>query len=115
MLLEREGHRVLTAESGPQALDLLREGTFGACPADARPVFEKVLANAAYLLDLVGEFLDLSKLEAGAMHVRPEPVALTAFLRELAESFALIVNKPVAFLSDVPDDLPVVIAEAANP
>ena len=95
-------------------IDLLREGTFGACPADARAVFEKVLANAAYLLDLVEEFLDLSKLEAGAMHVKPEPLALTPFLRELAESFALIINKPVAFLSDVPEDLPVVSAEAAK-
>jgi len=95
-------------------IDLLREGTFGACPADARAVFEKVLANAAYLLDLVEEFLDLSKLEAGAMHVKPERMALTPFLRELAESFALIVNQPVAFLCDVPEDLPVVIAEAAK-
>ena len=95
-------------------IDLLRDGTFGACPTDARAVFDKVLASSAYLLDLVEEFLDLSKLEAGAMHVKPERVALTPFLRELAESFALIINKPVAFLSDVPEDLPVVSAEAAK-
>ena len=95
-------------------IDLLRDGTFGVCPTDARAVFDKVLASSAYLLDLVEEFLDLSKLEAGAMHVKPERVALTPFLRELAESFALIINKPVAFLSDVPEDLPVVSAEAAK-
>src|SRR2546428_8231383 len=48
-------------------LDLLRDGTFGVCPSAAVPVFDKVLGNAAYLLELVEEFLDLSKLEAGAM------------------------------------------------
>ena len=95
-------------------IDLLREGTFGTCPTDARAVFDKVLGNAAYLLEMVEEFLDLSKLEAGAMHVKPERVALTPFLRELAESFTLIVNKDVAFLSDIPEDLPGVIAEAAK-
>jgi len=95
-------------------IDLLREGTFGTCPTDARAIFDKVLGNAAYLLEMVEEFLDLSKLEAGAMHVKAERVALAPFLRELAESFTLIVNKDVAFVSDIPEDLPAVIAEAAK-
>ena len=95
-------------------VDLLREGTFGPCPPDARGVFDKVLGNAAYLLEMVEEFLDLSKLEAGAMHVKPERVALTPFLREVAESFTLIVNKDVAFLAEIPDDLPAVVAEVAK-
>ncbi|TMA38189.1 MAG: hypothetical protein E6J79_07905, partial [Deltaproteobacteria bacterium] len=63
---------------------------------------------------MIEEFLDLSKLEAGAMHVKAERVALAPFLRELAESFTLIVNKDVAFVSDIPEDLPAVIAEAAK-
>src|SRR5207237_8933618 len=95
-------------------VDVMREGPGGACPAVARAVFEKVLANAAYLRDPVEEYPDLSKLAAGAMHVKPGRMALTPFLRELAESFALIVNQPVAFLCDVPEDLPAVIAEAAK-
>lgn len=96
-------------------IDLLRDGTFGDCPPEAVTVFEKVLTNAAYLLELVEEFLDLSKLEAGAMAVKAERVALTPFLRELAESFALIVRtKPVAFTTDIPDDLPPIAAESAK-
>src|SRR5262249_43904875 len=73
-------------------IDLLREGTFGACPSEFNAVFDKVLANGAYLLDLVEEFLDLSKLEAGAMRLRQELVQLTPFLRELGESFSLLVR-----------------------
>jgi signal transduction histidine kinase len=96
-------------------IDLLRDGTFGTCPPDAIPVFDKVHGNAAYLLELVEEFLDLSKLEAGAMSVRSEAVELTAFLRELGEWFALLVRaKPVRFVADVPDGLPAVAAESAK-
>ena len=96
-------------------IDLLREGTFGACPSEFNAVFDKVLANGAYLLDLVEEFLDLSKLEAGAMRLRQELVQLTPFLRELGESFSLLVRtKPVEFRADIPDHLPAVMAESAK-
>jgi signal transduction histidine kinase len=95
-------------------IDLLRDGTFGACPPEAVVVFEKVLGNASYLLELVEEFLDLSKLEAGAMSVAAERVPLTRFLCELAESFGLIVQKPVSFRTAIPDDLPAVVAEGAK-
>jgi len=96
-------------------VDLLREGTFGACPADSVPVLDKVRGNASYLLELVEEFLDLSKLEAGAMPVRRETVQLTPFLRELGDWFALLVRtRPVQFVTDVPEALPPVAAEAAK-
>jgi signal transduction histidine kinase len=96
-------------------IDLVREGTFGDCPADAQPVFDKVHGNAAYLLELVEEFLDLSKLEAGAMAVQRESIAATPFLRELGEWFALLVrNRPVRFVTDIPEGLPTVATEAAK-
>src|SRR5262249_7914285 len=96
-------------------IDLLRDGTFGACPPEALTVFEKVLGNASYLLQLVEEFLDLSKLEAGAMPVRHEAIELTPFLRELGESFALLVRtKPVEFRLDVADNLPAVRGDGAK-
>jgi signal transduction histidine kinase len=96
-------------------VDLLREGTFGAFPPDAVEICDKVLGNANYLLELIEDFLDLSKLEAGAMAVRREAVALTPFLRELAESFALLLRgKPIQFATVIPDDLPPVLAEPAK-
>jgi signal transduction histidine kinase len=95
-------------------VDLLREGSFGVCPGEALPVLDKVRGNAAYLLELVREFLDLSKLESGAV-LRREAIALTPFLRELGDWFTLLVRgRPVAFVSDVPDALPVVAADTAK-
>jgi signal transduction histidine kinase len=96
-------------------IDLLREGTFGPCTGETLPVFDKLSSNAAYLLELVEEFLDLSKLEAGAMTVQCEPLAIAPFLRELGEWFTLLVRaKPIRFVIDVPDGLPAAVAEAAK-
>jgi signal transduction histidine kinase len=96
-------------------VDLLGEGSFGTCPEEAIPVIDKIRGNAAYLLELVEEFLDLSKLEAGAMTVHCEAVPLLPFLRELGEWFALLVRqKPVEFIIDLPTTLPPVAAESAK-
>ena len=96
-------------------IDLLREGTFGACPPSAAVVFEKVVANCSHLLELVDEFHDLSKLEAGTMRIRREVVELTPFLRELGESFARLVRtKPVDFDVDIPEHLPAIVTEGAK-
>jgi len=92
-------------------LELLREGAFGACSADAVAALGKMQGNAVYLLQLVEEFLDLSKPD------RPSgtSVALTPFLREVAESFTVLVRtKPVAFHADIPTDLPAISAEPAK-
>lgn len=96
-------------------VDLLREGTFGDCATEALGVFDKVRGNAGYLLELVEEFLDLSQLEAGALRLRSDQLDVPPLLRELGESFSLLVRtKPVEFVSDVPDSLPSVEADAAK-
>ncbi len=96
-------------------IDLVRDGTFGACASETMPVFDRVIHNANHLLELVEDFLDLSKLEAGHMVIRCAPVALTPFLRELADSFALLLrDKPVEFVTFIPDPLPTVSAEAGK-
>jgi signal transduction histidine kinase len=96
-------------------IDLLRDGTFGPCSPGAAPVLQKIRGNAAYLLQLAEEFLDLSRLEAGAPAMRCEAVELTPLLRELGEWFALLVRgKPVRFVADLPDGLPAVVAEPAK-
>ena len=96
-------------------LDLVREGTFGGCPPEVLAVIEKVRANATYLLELVAEFLDLAKLEAGAAQLHRERVLLAPLLCELGESVRLLLRtKPVEVQLDVPDDLPAVAVDAAK-
>lgn len=96
-------------------LDLVREGTFGGCPPEVLAVIEKVRANATYLLELVAEFLDLAKVEAGAAQLHRERVPLAPLLCELGESARLLLRtKPVEVQLDVPDDLPAVAVDAAK-
>ena len=95
-------------------LDLMREGDFGPLSEAVDGVVGRVRGNASHLLALVEEFLDLSRLEThGAGDKRP--VSLTAFLRELGESFALLVRgRPVEFRLRIPEGLPTVLAEPAK-
>lgn len=93
-------------------LDLVREGTFGACTVGTLEVLEKVRANATFLLALVEEFLDLSRLEAGARDVPTAPLALPPLLHALGEAFGLIAaTRRLRFVIDVPPDLPPVAAD----
>src|SRR6058998_2646129 len=96
-------------------VDLLRDGAFGACDPETRPVFDKLRGNAAYLLELAEEFLDLSRLEADTVPGRRETVDPVPLLRELADWFTLLVrDRPVAFEADIPPGLPTLAAESAK-
>jgi signal transduction histidine kinase len=96
-------------------LDLMREGDFGPLSEAVDGVVGRVRGNASHLLALVEEFLDLSRLETHGAGDRRKPVSLTAFLRELGESFALLVRgRPVDFRLHVPEGLPTVLAEPAK-
>ncbi|MDB5268293.1 MAG: hypothetical protein JWP58_1333, partial [Hymenobacter sp.] len=49
-----------------------------------------VLRNARKLLTLINQLLDLSKLEAGALHLMPTPGDVALVVRQLVSSFAVL-------------------------
>lgn len=96
-------------------VDLLRDGTFGHCAPETRPIFDKVRGNVSYLLELADEFLDLSRLDSTVGAARRERVDLVPLLRELTEWFSLLIGeKPVRFETDIPAHLPPLSAEGAK-
>jgi signal transduction histidine kinase len=96
-------------------VDLLRDGTFGACAPETRPIFEKVRGNVSYLLELADEFLDLSRLESSVGSARRDLIDLVPLLRELGEWFSLLIrDRAVRFEADVPAHLPPLAAEGAK-
>ncbi|MFN8545246.1 MAG: hybrid sensor histidine kinase/response regulator [Candidatus Binatia bacterium] len=95
--------------------DLLQDGTFGPSTPEASAVCQKVLANATYLSELVAHFLDLSRIEAGVMPLATEPVDLERFLGDIADAFGMLTAAgPVRFVTEIPADLPAVLAEPAK-
>ncbi|MBD3627478.1 ATP-binding protein [Cyclobacterium sp.] len=60
--------------------------------------------NANRLLQLVNQLLDLSKLEAGKLHLEKQAGEITGFLKRVAGTFAAqFESKNIAFRSDLPN------------
>lgn len=62
------------------------------------------------LLDLINDILDLSKIEAGHVEIRPEPVSVERMVNSLRRLFEPVAqNKGLEFSVDVASDVPPVI------
>jgi len=61
---------------------LLRDGRAGALTAAQMEYMDDVLTGAGYLLRVVNDALDLARVEAGAVEMRPEPIDLAALVAQ---------------------------------
>ncbi|MFZ2855410.1 MAG: ATP-binding protein, partial [Rhodocyclaceae bacterium] len=63
--------------------------------------------SGEYLLSLINDILDLSKIEAGRLELNPGPVSLPLFLQSVAEIIAIRAEqKGLAFTFEAPPELP---------
>lgn len=64
---------------------------------------EKILNNGKYLLSLLNEILDLSKIEAGMVEVKKVPINLSDLILDIVSHLeGKIVDKNVKLLTDIP-------------
>ncbi len=75
----------LTAIKGYSSM--LLEGAFGKLPGAAKIPLERILRSSKDLVSLVGEFLNLSRIERGKMEYKFERIDLKKLLKELSEEF----------------------------
>ena len=65
--------------------DLMYRGKTGELAANHREYLGDILSSARHLLQLINDVLDLAKVEAGKMELRPEPVALAQLVSEVRD------------------------------
>jgi len=83
-----------------------------ALPEIYHPYMKLIEDNGHYLLGLINDILDLSKIEAGKLELHPAPVDLPELLRgTISTSIGLLKDKPVQIRPDFADQLPAVWAD----
>jgi K+-sensing histidine kinase KdpD len=88
------------------AASTLRQTDIELSAEDREELLETIVEHAARLNDLIANLLDMSRIQAGALSVHPEPTVLLEVLRG-------VVRRGAGRLElDIPDTLPLVVADA---
>jgi K+-sensing histidine kinase KdpD len=88
------------------AASTLRQTDIELTAEDREELLETIVEHAARLNDLIANLLDMSRIQAGALSVHPEPIVLLEVLR-------VVVRRGAGRLElDIPDTLPLVVADA---
>jgi len=91
--------------------DMLAEGGCGDQTEAALDTIRRLRGSAAVLLELVNDFLDMSRLEAGGVGIQLRAVTLQSLREDLERAaLGLLQRKPVAFRWDV-TGVPPVLAD----
>jgi two-component system sensor histidine kinase KdpD len=105
-LLASVGHDLRTPLSGLRLAVEALQSPSPLDPAVAADLWETVDDSTTRLDELISNLLDMSRLEAGVLVARPQPTALDA-----AVAGALLGRPHAPVVVDVPDDLPLVVAD----
>ena len=94
------------------AAEMIKDGAFGAVTEEQKTWLGKIEATSYNLVDLVSDFLDLSKLESGRIEVTKEEVDLDQLIRTSLDNFLVLAqDKKISLLSRVAPALTRIIAD----
>ncbi|MBI2383860.1 MAG: PAS domain S-box protein [Gammaproteobacteria bacterium] len=95
--------------------ELLHYGRAGSLSEEQHEFVSDILNSARHLLQLINDVLDLSKIEAGKMTFRPEPVDLDRVVGEVMDVLrALIVRKGIEVDYSVDPSLTGIVLDPAK-
>ncbi|HWP56444.1 MAG TPA: ATP-binding protein [Candidatus Acidoferrales bacterium] len=93
--------------------EMLKEGLFGAVSEEQKKWLERLKGNAASMVELINDFLDLSKLESGRIDLVLEAVALEKLIDKAVENFEILArDKRIALQRALFAELPEIVGDA---
>ena len=93
-------------------VDVMMAGIFGDVTEEQKKWLLRLQANSRGLVDLVSDFLDVSKLESGYVDVNREVVSLEGMIEKSIETFRLLAqDKKISLKATVDSALPSIHAD----
>jgi signal transduction histidine kinase/CheY-like chemotaxis protein len=93
-------------------VEVMTEGMFGSVTEEQKKWLARIEANSQNLVDLVSDFLDVSKLESGYVDINREIVNLTGLIQKSIDSYrVLALDKRISIKGAVDPSLPAVHAD----
>jgi signal transduction histidine kinase/DNA-binding response OmpR family regulator len=93
-------------------VEVMTEGMFGSVTEEQKKWLARIQANSQSLVDLVSDFLDVSKLESGYVDVNRETVNLEGLMQKSIDSYrVLALDKRISIKGAVDVSLPPVYAD----
>jgi signal transduction histidine kinase len=95
--------------------ELMHDGKVGPVSAHHKELLGDILTSSRYLLRLINDILDLTKIESGKMQLRPEPVDVPMIVGEVRDILrSIAASKRISVAVDVARDLDGVVADSAK-
>jgi signal transduction histidine kinase/DNA-binding response OmpR family regulator len=80
-----------------------------------REDLQAIHSSGQHLLRMINDILDLSKIEAGKMELSIDEVDITEIIKSaMSTAIGLVKEKPIQLIKDVPEDLPIVLADSTR-
>jgi signal transduction histidine kinase/DNA-binding response OmpR family regulator len=95
--------------------ELMLDGAAGASVEERREYLGHVVSSGRHLEQLINDILDLSKVEAGKVEFRPEPVHLRVLIQEITSTMRVLSDrKQIEVVTEVDPDIDAVVIDAAR-
>ena len=96
--------------------DMLSDPMFGDhTPEETRDLASNIIASGRHLLGLINDLLDMAKIEAGKIEIRPVPTEVGGLVLEVENVLgALARAKNIEMTTDVDSDVPLAMADPAR-
>ena len=92
--------------------DLLSEEPVASLSTENRKLFARIATSAAYMVEIIDDMLDFSKIDAGRLDLELHPVEIIGFIRQNLAFNALLASKKDIKLSfEPPDSLPLLMID----